>query len=213
MMRMPNVEAYQVYKAYLAFKLHFTKDDYDIRKTKGAVTATRESFLKRKDAHIFRKLSDNLKDDDVIRFFISNLSKGDRWGGMFSYEEAMEDFHKWKGKIQRITKLFADDLDIICSELAEREEDVFDKAYIVKKGQHPLLLRVYASKAINIETMVILNVLTKYNLYWNKYLADDIYWNSEGRRIVKYEPFLSFDVDKMKTIYDSRKAEYNSTQM
>jgi hypothetical protein len=212
-MRMPNVEAYQVYKAYLAFKLHFTSDDYDIRKTKGAVKANRDSFLKRRDAHIFRKLSDNLKDDDVIRFFISNLSRGDRWGGIFSYEEAMEEFHKWKGKIQRLTKLFSDDLEIICNELADNEFDQFDKAYIVKKGQHPLLLKVYASKAINIETMVILNKLTKYHAYWNKHLADDIYWGSEGRRIYKYEPFLSFDVDKMKTIYESRKAEYNVTHL
>ena len=212
-MRMPNVEAYQVYKAYIAFKLHFTKDDYDIIQTKGAVTATRESFLKRKDVHIFRKLSDNLKDDDVIRFFISNLSKGDRWGGMFSYEEAMEEFHVWKGKIQRLTKLFKDDLDIICNELVEEEEDIFDKAYIVRKGQHPLLLKIHASKAINIETMVILNVLTGYHKYWSKYLAEDIYWNAEGRRISKYQPVLSFDVDKMKTIYESRKAEYDSTQL
>jgi hypothetical protein len=212
-MRMPNVEAYQVYKAYLAFKLHFTTDDYDIVKTKGAVKTNRDSFLKRRDVHIFRKLSDNLKDDDVIRFFISNLSRGDKWGGVFSYEEAMEEFHRWKGKIQKLTKLFSDDLDIICNELADDGYDKFDKGYIVKQGQHPLLLRVYASRTINIETMVILNVLTQYHKYWSKYLAEDIYWNTERRRIVKYQPFLSFDVDKMKTIYESRKAEYDLTQL
>ena len=37
------------YRTYLAFKLHFTTDKYDITKTKGAVSASRESFLKRTD--------------------------------------------------------------------------------------------------------------------------------------------------------------------
>ena len=43
------MDPFEVYKLYLALKLHFTTEKYDITKTRGGVKASEKAFLKRKD--------------------------------------------------------------------------------------------------------------------------------------------------------------------
>ena len=43
------MDPYQVYRLYLALRLHFTNENYDITKTKGGVRPSKQAFLKRKD--------------------------------------------------------------------------------------------------------------------------------------------------------------------
>ena len=43
------MDPFDVYKLYLALKLHFTTESYDKTKTKGDVRGKKETFLKRKD--------------------------------------------------------------------------------------------------------------------------------------------------------------------
>ena len=48
---------FDVYKTYLAVKLHFTSDTYDYYKYDGKVNAKLDTFTKRKDRYFFHKLS------------------------------------------------------------------------------------------------------------------------------------------------------------
>jgi len=43
------MQPFEVYRYYLALRLHFTTDNYDVIKQQGRVRATKNSFLKRKD--------------------------------------------------------------------------------------------------------------------------------------------------------------------
>ena len=43
-------------------------------------------------------------------------------------------------------KELQDDLDEICSELEEENINKFDKCFVVKDEQHPLLLQMYSRK-------------------------------------------------------------------
>jgi hypothetical protein len=199
------------YRTYLAFKLHFTTDKYDITKTRGAVTASKESFLKRTDQFAFKKLADEFKDDELPKFLIANYVDGNRWGGAFIYDEALQVYNKWKGRLQSLTKNFKDDLDEICSELAEEEIDLFDKAFVVKDGQHPLLMQMYSRGDVKIETMIIFDAINNYLSYWDRCLKDDFFWKEERRKLIKYRPFLEIDVDKYKVIMHNRKTKYDET--
>ena len=52
---------FDCYRTYLAFKNHFTKDNFDYFKYGGKTNATTTSFNKRKDKYFFEKMQINLE--------------------------------------------------------------------------------------------------------------------------------------------------------
>ena len=52
-----NYNGFDVYKTYLAIKLHFTTTAYDYHKYNGKVNTSLEQFTKRNDRYFFYKLS------------------------------------------------------------------------------------------------------------------------------------------------------------
>ena len=203
-----QMNEFDAFNVYLAFKLHFTTDRYDITKTRGAVKTKDETFYKRSDQFNFKRLADEFSEDELPKFLIANHVDGNRWGGAFIYEEALQVYNTWKGRMQSMTKNFTDDLDEICTELEEEELNKFDKCFVVKDGQHPLLLQMYCRQDVRIETMLIFDAINNFLSYWDKTLADDFFWKEERRKLIKYRPFLDFDVDKYKAIMYSRIQKY-----
>jgi len=67
------MDPFEVYKLYLALKLHFTTEKYDITKTRGAVKASEKAFLKRKDIIAMRKLATRLQKERDYRLACSKL--------------------------------------------------------------------------------------------------------------------------------------------
>lgn len=204
---------FDAFNVYLAFKLHFTTDKYDITKTRGAVKTHKETFLKRNDQFNFKRLAEEFKDDELPRFLIANHVDGNRWGGAFIYEEALQVYHKWKGRVQSLTKNFQNDLDAIVEELIEEDVKVFDKVFVVKDEQHPILLQMYCRGDVNIETMIILDGINNYLKHWDSELKNDFFWKEERRKLIKYRPFLDFDVDKYRAIMYSRSKKYEELQL
>ena len=45
------MDEFSVYKMYLALKLHFTTENYDVIAQRGRVRASRAAFAKRKDLY------------------------------------------------------------------------------------------------------------------------------------------------------------------
>ena len=48
---------FEVYKMYLALRMHFTKDHYDYVKYRGKVNASEKAFEQRRDRYFFKKLA------------------------------------------------------------------------------------------------------------------------------------------------------------
>ena len=65
----------EVYQTYLAFKNHFTKDNYDYFRYCGKTKASKTSFNKRKDRYFFERMSRKKSDDEIQRFFLANFSQ------------------------------------------------------------------------------------------------------------------------------------------
>jgi hypothetical protein len=95
------MDEFSVYKMYIALKLHFTTDAYDVIKQKGRVRASRQAFAKRTDLFSIKKISKNYSDEEVANFLVANFVSGDRWGGMFD-TEAGQRYTLWKKKIERV---------------------------------------------------------------------------------------------------------------
>ena len=68
------MEPFEVYRYYLALRLHFTTDQYDVIKQKGHVRASKQSFFKRKDLNSINKVAKHYSDKEVANFLIANSS-------------------------------------------------------------------------------------------------------------------------------------------
>ena len=175
------VDPFDVYKIYLALKLHFTTESYDVTKYKYAAKGKRETFLKRKDLPVLRKLARDFRRQEIIDILVANFVSGDRWGGMFDVE-AMETHKRWKANKERLSYTFEQDLLSIQSrmELDNVEDATVDE-------QHPLILKMLLGKYKALETVVIL----KKGLEFIDDFKDDLILKDTCLLVRKYSPFVT----------------------
>jgi hypothetical protein len=180
------MESWEAYQMYLGLKLHFNSD-YDYIRYGGKTSATKSSFLKRKDRNFFarvaRKYGESTKD-----YFISNFvcsPKG--WLGDFNED----NYNKSKKYRQSLTYNFISEMSFLFSQVEN-----FNSIFSCNSGQHPVLLRNYLAKRISLESMVILQGLVGFVKQFDKELKDDLVWPDSRRLIVKYGAFLNYDSEK-----------------
>lgn len=185
------MEPFEVYKLYLALKLHFTKKDYDITKTKGAVRASQNAFLKRRDLTAMRKLARDYKRKEIIDLLVANFVSGDKWGGVFD-ASAKETYENWKSRKLRRDYTFEQDVAKIKLEM---EKENIDNPFDSSGGYHALVYRLYFGKQISIETLVVLDKMYNYvNIE-----SDDVFIQDINLIVKKYRPFVQI-TDKMRFI-------------
>ena len=196
------MDAFEVYKYYLALKLHFTTDKYDVIEQKGKVRATKTAFAKRKDLFAINKVAKTYNDEEVANFLIANFVSGNRWGGVFD-TDAKETYLNWKKRTEGLTYNFEKDLDNIILEL-EQSNKTFEHLFYCPKSEHPYIIKAYLRHSVSIETLVILDKI--YNLVpkFDSEINDTIVWPDISRLITKYRPFLKIDKDKFHAIIRER---------
>lgn len=185
------MEPFEVYKLYLALKLHFTTEKYDITKTRGAVKASESAFMKRKDIIAMRKLARDYKKKEIIDLLVANFVSGDRWGGMFD-SQSSEVYKQWKARKARRDYQFEQDVELIKIEM---EKQSISNPFVADQGQHALVYRLYLGKKITIESLVSLDKL--YNFSYKG--DDDIFLGGINLLIRKYRPFVKL-TDKMRYV-------------
>lgn len=169
------MDGYLAYKFYLAVKLHFTNDSYDVFKSKGRVKATYESYLKRNDRGLFESLAYKLKSEkEYIQYIASNFMYGNNNIIYGSYDDGMINYMEYIKRKQSITRVFVDDLSklqtIDCHE-------IFD---------------AYLKGIITLETVVILDSLEN--------VCDSVYnilVENQIRLIRKARGFVKFNKAKI----------------
>jgi len=193
------MEPFEVYRYYLALRLHFTTDSYDVIEQKGRVRATKNSFLKRRDLLSINRVAETYSDKDIVNFLVANFVSGDRWGGVFDVE-AKDRYQGWKKRIESISYTFKKELDkaVIYS---DKNGITFDQLFSCNNGQHPPIVKMYLRNDISIETLVILNKLNNFTDQLDQDLKDDLVWPDTSRIIKKYSPFLEIKKDKYNEIY------------
>jgi len=182
------MEAFDAYRMYLGLKLHFTTD-YDYTRYGGKTSASKASFLKRRDRNFFARVARKY-GASTQNYFISNFvcsPKG--WLGDFNED----NYNKWMKHKQSLTYNFINDMSFLFSQVSE-----FDEIFSCQNGQHPVLLKNFLAKRISLETMVILQGLLNYVKQFDKELKDDLVWPDNRRLVVKYGAFLNYDKQKCK---------------
>ena len=179
------MDSYQVYRLYLSLRLHFTRPDFDITKSRKGVKVSREAFLKRKDLFALRKLAETKTKTEIIDFLVANFVSGNQWGGVFD-AEANEVYAEWQTRMQKLGYTFKQDIQTLYA-----DGDPFE----VINGQHPTVLKLYLGKKISLESIAILAKIGIIDNTDYSSLSNDFIWNDFVHLVKKYKPFVKIDKD------------------
>jgi hypothetical protein len=190
------MNGFEVYKIYLAIKLHFTSKNqsYDFHKHNGRTTARLETFTKRRDRYFFHKLSKSYNDSSIVNYFLSNfVSNTNLWVGDIIGKTGDDHYKQWSKKIEALHYYYEQDIDYIL----ERKIS-FDDIFTSKDGQHPPILKMFLSKRINFETVIILDDILSFSKRLNKNIKETVLWPKLYDRMIRYKPFLKYNIAKYK---------------
>lgn len=188
------MEPFEVYRYYLALRLHFTTDKYDVIQQQGRVRASKQAFLKRNDLLAIRRVAENYSDKEIVDFLVANFTSGDRWGGVFDIQ-AKDRYTGWKKRIESMSYTFEKEIAKV-NHFCVTKNIKFTDTFKVAKNNHPYIIKMYLRGDVSIETLVILNKLLDYVPQLDVELADDLVWPDISRIIKKYTPFLTISKEK-----------------
>jgi len=192
------IEPFEVYKYFLAMKLHFESDSYEAPKYNFKTSAKPQSFFKRRDKYHFAKLGRKFDEPrELIDFFTAQFTSADKtWVGDMLQDE--DKYTEWQRRQQSLSYNFEQDINT----LAE-EADTFDemlKARGEGNNNYPLVIEKFLQDEISLETVVILDRLTGFMRRADRTISETIVWPDLSKRIRKYGLLLRFDKDRMRRI-------------
>lgn len=198
-----SLSAFAVYCEYMAIKLHFSSKSYDYFKYNASVKADPASFETKKDRFYFEKIKRKYagKKSSITGFFLSNLkSNPKKWIGELTDESSSIVYKEWQAYQESLTYNFKEEISKLESILDGKDPN---SLILIEDGQHPKLLELHYSGQISEETLIIMNRILKFFGYWNKNIEDSIIWPNTFHILKKYEPFITFDLDKCTNILKS----------
>ncbi len=194
------MNGFEVYKIYLAIKLHFTSKNqsYDYHRHAGKTTARLATFTKRRDRYFFHKLSRTYSDTDIVNYFISNFTANTNlWVGDIIGKTGDENFKSWSRKIEALHYYYEQDIEYILDRMTANDIE-FDDIFTSHDGQHPPILKMVLSKKICVETFVILEDILSFARRLDKDIMETVLWPKMHDRMERYKPFLKYDIPRYK---------------
>lgn len=195
------MDGYKAYRYYLAIKLHFTTDKFNVFQNRGNVKGTREAFNARNDRYIFEKLAQRHPEDkEIIQFFVANFAYGHETA-IYAGSEADDNFLQWQKRKQSITKIFIDDLAAILTHV-EMNRLPYSTIFDFTENQYPVALTLFIGGKISIETLRILDDQRPMIDVWKNHPSVKYIWDNELRRITKLTGFVKYDKIKVEKIFN-----------
>ena len=194
------MNGFEVYKIYLAIKLHFTSKNqsYDFHKHNGRTTASLETFTKRRDRYYFHRLSKSYDNKSIVNYFLSNfVSNTNLWVGDIIGKAGDEHYKQWSKKIESLHYYYEKDIDYIIERMTTKDIK-FNDLFLSIDGQHPPIIKMFLAKKINFETLIILDDILRFTKRLNKDIKEKVLWPKMFDRMKRYKPFLSYNITKYK---------------
>ena len=200
------MDGFKAYRYYLAIKLHFTTDKFNVFENRGHVRGTREAFNARNDRYIFEKLAQKMPDDrEIIQFFASNFAYGNDTA-IYAGQEADDNYVEWQKRKQSITKIFIDDLATMMTYI-EVNKLKNTALFTFTEDEYPVALRMFVGGKITIETLRIIDDFAGIVDEWKNHPSVKYIWDDELRRVTKLTGFVKYDKIKLGTIFNHFKEE------
>ena len=191
------MDGFKAYRYYLAIKLHFTTEKFNVFENRGNVKGTRDTFNARNDRYIFEKLANKYETDkEIIQFFVANFAYGSDTA-IYEGKEAADNFLLWTKRKQSITQIFIDDLASILNYIETNKTSVFS----FENDKYPALMQLFMGNKITIETLRIIDDIHPFLETWSQHPSVKYMWSSELLRIKKLTGFVKYDKIKIEKIF------------
>lgn len=203
-----KMDDFEAYKIYIAMKSHF-QGEYDFVKYKGGISATKNSFHKRKDKKTFEELSRRFNSKDFKEFLLSafldvtesgNLALARNefmWTGRLLDDETLDIYTKWKKRIQSLSYIFKNDCEKIL--LTASENDLkFDEIFKSIDDDYPLIMRMEKHSEIALETLIVFQKM--FGFLQRVRINDSTYFPAYKTKCLNYADFLDINIDYYKDI-------------
>lgn len=190
------IEAFQMYKYFMAVKLHFTTDKYDVFESEGRVSAYRPAFEKRNDKYLFTKLGEKFSTPrEAIDYLVSNFAYGHK-NVVYDPVRADELYDAWTKRKESRSYTFQKQLDVI-ARYVESERIDFHELFSIEDNAPPILT-MYIGGDLHLETLVILNELENFLPSWEPMI---MVWGDQLRILNKSKRFVRFDKNRVQLTY------------
>ena len=191
---MKHFTGFGAYLLFLALRTHFNSAKYDFFQFNGKLKATRETYNKRHDKHLFEKIAKEYDAEQLRDFYVANLLDDKHYIAELLDDSAVENFTRYIGRRQSLSYNFTNELDRIF-------RHGITSPFVVSDNVYPLIISLYLRGVISPETIVITNDFIPFFSKFNKYLGEtDPIWSKISLKLTKYRPFLKYDRDKFKRI-------------
>ena len=199
-MKSMTMHGFDVYRTYLAMKLHFTNNNFDFFQYDGKVRAKETTYQQRPDFYFFETLARKLSDQEVKEYLLASFvtadSPGKVWIGDIK-RSGKDCWLAWTKQNESMSYIVKQDLSDVANHL-ETQGDSFNNLFETL-GQHPTLLKLHVKGVVSLETLIILDMILGYTKEWDKKLKDPL-WEMLSFKIRKYKPFLSINTQRYRQV-------------
>lgn len=172
-------------------KLHFSGDLVYSQRLADALKLGQETLMKRRDSHLFRRLSQTGTREQVLEQMISLFLKNPKaWVGT-AFEETQQQFHKQRMRaLSSLSYLLRKDVEKIRSHLVEKDLSI-GAVFKPVDGKTPVVATNQIPGGIQDETLALLHRLFRFC----DLESNDPLWERRRRILDKYSKCLQYDVD------------------
>lgn len=199
------LSGWDLFKIHHSLKLHFTTPSYDVLKYNGKSRISQKSFEVRNDKLRFDSFANKLIGKNKAgHFCIANFVYGNPNFMYGTYEDAYDVYLEWKKVREMVTRTVEKDVNYINQLKSGRAgQNFFAKT---NSGNYPPLMQVALGGKISVETLCILDKEHKeFFDSWAAICQNDPYMSKQILKWKKYQPFVSYDADKIKPILNGAK--------
>ena len=202
------MNGFKAYRYYIALKLHFTKDKFNVFENNGNVKGSYETFQARNDSYLFEKLGKrHPADHELIQFYVSNMVLGDA-STIYNDGVAEENFKQWLGWKESITYNFKEDLHKLELEV-EKNGYSADELFNCTLNDFPIIIKLYLGKQINPITMAMITDMYEPAGEWLNNPTLSLVLEQEIRTLYKMKGFFKYDKEKIEKLFYDFLSNFN----
>ena len=180
------IHGFDVYRMYLAMKLHFTNSNFDYFVSGGKTNAKEETYQQRNDFYFFETIARKYQKNEIQEFLLASFIRSSDPSKVWIGDIKRVGKDRWlahQKQTQSLSYIVEQDLSTMVDYM-ETQGYSFNDLF-TPLGSHPALLRLHIKGDVSLETLVVMDMILGFMKEWDKILIDPL-WENISFKIKKY---------------------------